>query len=278
MTPLSGTAGAAAAYLIVVRTLANWILFSVFVSVTIALASDSPEALRNAGHFKRLRALAEARLRRNPNDAEALYLRALARLAFGHPEQAQKDAEKAVALESKVSDYHRVLSEAAGTLAEHASVFKQIGLARNIKKEADRAVELDPRNTDALFILMVYYQEAPSIVGGDKAKAQSIAQDIAKIDPVQGFMAQVRLQNARKDPALLEQLYQKAAQAGPASYSAQAALGNLYVTQSKLDLAEKQAERLLALAPDRTGGYSLRAAVQARRSQWNEMDQTLALD
>ena len=177
--------------------------------------------------------------------------------------------------DSQVSEYHRVVSEAAGMQAEHASFFKQMSLARMIKKEADQAVALDPKNVDALLIEMGYYREAPAIVGGDKAKAEQIVRDINQIDPVRGALLRLEGRGRSSDDAKTGVLLEQLVAAHPASYLAQKSLGTWYLNHKRLDDAERVGRELLKIDPGRHNAYGLLAGVDARRGQWAGVDRWL---
>src|SRR4051794_19616563 len=92
-----------------------------------ALAADAkptsdPSALMDAGHYKRARGLVEQRYRANPNDAEANYLQARIKNAFGQPDEALKFAERALELNSSVGVYHGMLAQIYGDKARKAGL------------------------------------------------------------------------------------------------------------------------------------------------------------
>jgi len=97
--------------------------------------------------------------------------------------------KKAVELDENNSEYHLWLGRAYGQKAQRSSVFKKPSLAKKVKKEFEKAVELDPDNIDARFALMKYYLRAPGFMGGSKEKAREQAKEIEKRDPQQGRRA-----------------------------------------------------------------------------------------
>src|ERR1700676_2345698 len=111
-----------------------------------SLAAQTPEELIEAGHFKRARALVEAR---NPNDPETLYLMATLKEQWGDLDTAEKLAERAVAANPKDARYHYRLADILGSKAQRASVIHQIGLGRRFKKESDAALAIDPNHIGA---------------------------------------------------------------------------------------------------------------------------------
>jgi tetratricopeptide (TPR) repeat protein len=252
-------------------------LAMLFVPMQPLRAQPSAEALIEAGHWKRARAIVEPRYREQPNDALANFLMSQIRNAFGNHDAPLPLAEKAVALDGSVAKYHRQLAEALGVSAQHANVFQQVMLARRFKKEIDAALELDPKDAQAWRDLMEYYVLAPGIAGGDKAKAQAAAQRIGAIDQADGFFAKARLAGVSKAPQKVEELLRKAVEAEPANYRARTALADLYLAQDHAnpDGAEEQAREAVKLDPGRAAGYAELAQVYAARGQWAELDSTL---
>src|SRR5262245_3960705 len=147
----------------------------------IARADDSMRALIERGSWKKVRAIAEPRLAANPSDPEALWLMSQVKQAFGDVKAAMEYAEKAVALDGSNADYHLQLAEVVGQKAQKAGPIKGIGLGKKFRKEAETAIKLDPRQIDARFDMMMFYREAPGIIGGDNKKAKAQADEIFKL-------------------------------------------------------------------------------------------------
>ena len=72
------------------------------------------------------------------------------------------------------ADYHHWLAKAYGRIAENASWFTAVRLARKVRVSLERAVALDPHNVEALADLLKYYQQAPSFLGGNEEKVKAI--------------------------------------------------------------------------------------------------------
>ncbi|HLE36091.1 MAG TPA: tetratricopeptide repeat protein [Candidatus Acidoferrales bacterium] len=235
------------------------------------------ESLARDGHWKRLRAAVEPRLKANPNDAEANYYMAAVREAFNDLAGALPLAEKALQLDAKNSDYHYMVGAIQGQMAEKAGVFKAMGLVGRFKKEVQAAIDLDPNNIEALFAQMEFYLQAPGIVGGDKKKARANADRIFAINPSRGNLAYARVvlkENPRADVA---NYFVNAVQADPRSYGARVQLANFYASdrQKKYDLSEQEAREALKANPGRVGAYSLLAALFALQERWSDLDAIL---
>jgi tetratricopeptide (TPR) repeat protein len=239
-------------------------------------AEATPETLLRNGHWKRLRALVEPRVAANPKDAQALYLLSKVREAYEQWDAARDLAEKAAALEPTRADYRLQVGSIYGQTAERASVFKQFGLARRFKSDAEAAATLDPKNTDARWQLIEFHLRAPGIVGGDKKKVDTLLDEIARVDPCRAY--KVKATSVEKDPAAREALYLKAVEANGDDYEARLLLAIHYASDAvkKYDLAEKQARAAIKIDPDRVSAYGLVAALCAQQQRWPELDAVLA--
>jgi tetratricopeptide (TPR) repeat protein len=241
-------------------------------------AQSVPEKLIEAGHWKRARTIVEARIHDDPRDALANYLLSQIRNAFGDHESPLALAEKAVAAGGGVAKYHRQLAEVLGVKAQFSGLLQQLVLARRFKKEIDTTIALDARDIQALRDLMEFYLLAPSIAGGDKAKARATAEQIARIDPAEGFAAQVRLAAFSGDRGQIEGLLRKAVEAEPGNYRARIALANFYVSpgHANPEGASEQARQAVKIDPGRADAYAILAQTYARRGQWPDLDSILA--
>lgn len=239
----------------------------------------SPEALVDGNHWKRARAVLEPRVRTNPNDAQALYLLAQVKQAYGDLDGALTLAEKAAALDGRNAAYRYLVAELYGDKADKASVFSQFGLARRFKKDAEAAIALDPKQIDARWALMEFHIQAPGIIGGDKKTAYALAQEIARINPTRGFLAQARLLRMEKKLDSPEPFYLKAVEADPKHYGARTTLAGFYLSdaQKQYDLAEKHAREAQTLDPTRSGAYTLLAQIYVKLERWQDLDAILAL-
>lgn len=238
------------------------------------------QPLIDGGHWKRLHYLADTRVKANPNDAEATFLLAYAKLSFSDIDGAIGLARKAISIDGNDADYHFLLARAIGQKASKVSIFKAMGMASDFKKENGVALSLNPNHIEALLDLMGYYFDAPGIAGGDKKKAYEIAERIGKIDASRGFLAQADLagQEKGKDLGKIEALEQKAVEADPKSYQALMTLANFYASDQSKKYAEAEtlARQALKLDPGRQAAYGLLASVDGYRDQWQDMDAILS--
>jgi tetratricopeptide (TPR) repeat protein len=125
-------------------------------------------------------------LDRHPKDSGAHFWMGRCYYELRDYDNAVEQAVRAVDLAPDNSLFHQWLGRAYGGKADREHSFS---LARRVKKELEKAVELDSSNASARRDLQRFYMEAPWIVGGSNAKALRMADAVAAIDPVEGHLA-----------------------------------------------------------------------------------------
>lgn len=114
--------------------------------------------------------------------AEGLYRQAEAR----YREQGYKNAaallKDAISKAPDESRFHHLLGKCYGRMAETAGPLQAFSLARDTRREFEKAVELDGKNIEALKDLMEYYREAPGFLGGSRKKAVEIEKRISRLN------------------------------------------------------------------------------------------------
>lgn len=122
----------------------------------------------------------------HPENAQAHFY--LGRIAFREEDYdtAVEWFEKAAELEKRNSNFHLWLGRAYGYQAQPASLWRQLFLARKVKKQFEKAVALDADNVLARWDLMEYYLKAPRFLGGSWEKAKAEAREIQQRDAAEG--------------------------------------------------------------------------------------------
>lgn len=140
----------------------------------------------------------------NANDAEAHNL--LGRVYYQEEQwdDAIHEFETAVRLMPQNSEFHLWLGRADGKKASSIHSIRAYPLAKKVRREFERAAQLDPGNADALFALGEFYIAAPRIVGGDKKKAQSVARALELDDPAAADQLRGSLAEKDKNYTLAE--------------------------------------------------------------------------
>lgn len=144
-----------------------------------------------------------AALKSVPPSVEAQVLEGQCRFMQRDFKRAIELFEKAVAAQPKNSDYALWLGRAWGRRAESSNVFQAPGFARNARDAFEKAVQLNPRNVEAISDLFSYYTEAPGFLGGGDDKAAKLADTIKSVNPAEYeyFQAQLAMKRKQDDAA-----------------------------------------------------------------------------
>ena len=233
----------------------------------------TPVQLVESGHILRAKAALTPVVEAEPSNDKAAWLLSKSLFGLGDLDGALKYAERAVSLAGDNADYHAQLGAVLGRMAEKASIFKQLGLARRTRKELEAAVALDPRNLDGLMGVMLYYFSAPSFLGGDKAKAAEFAARIAAVDKARGWMARAALAREQKDAAAELDFSLRAVAEDPGNFDAQSELADYYLGRPEPDYSklEETGCKLLEIDPGRPDGWRVLAEVHVASYCWTEL-------
>jgi tetratricopeptide (TPR) repeat protein len=158
--------------------------------------------------------------------------------------------EKAVAADPSNSDYALWLGRAYGRRAETSNPFSAPGQASKAHRYFEKAVELDPKNLEAMNDLFEYYLEAPGFLGGGFDKAQALATRMAALNPAEGFWAQAKLSEKRKEYSAAEVDLRRAAAAAPRQIGKLIELARLLTRQGRYQEADKAIDAAEQIAPD----------------------------
>lgn len=194
------------------RVLSRALLF-VLVSVLFGSTLASSQTAKNlvvTGHVDEAIASLRQQIAHAPADAEAHNLLCRAYFELEDWDRAIGECERAVSINESDSYYHLWLGRAYGEKADRVSFLSAAGLAKKLRVEFERAVELDPKNWDARADLAEFYLEAPGIVGGGKDKSRAQADALASAQPAMSHYALGRLAEKDKDNALAEREYRAA--------------------------------------------------------------------
>jgi tetratricopeptide (TPR) repeat protein len=147
--------------------------------------------------------------------AEAYNLKCRVEYSIEHWDQAAEDCEQAVKLDRQNSDDHLWLARALGAKASRASFLIAFKLAKRVRSEMEEAVRLNPHNAEALADLGEYYYTAPSVVGGGMDKAEAVAAQMEKIDPVRAQYIRASIAERKKDYGTAEREYKQTISTAP---------------------------------------------------------------
>jgi Tfp pilus assembly protein PilF len=134
---------------------------------------------------------------------------------LGDTKKATEALEKAIAADSRSSEYYLWLGRAYGRRAETSSPFTAPGYASKARQNFEKSIELDPKNLEACSDLFEYYLEAPGFLGGGMDKAAKMAERIAALNETEGYWARAKIAEKRKEYSGAEQQLRRAIELAP---------------------------------------------------------------
>ena len=210
---------------------------------------EAQRALR-ARELDQARAAAKRQVEQTPRDAAANYCMGRVAEAQSRSGEAVDWFEKAVELDERNAEYHLWLGNALGEEAQKANKFRQPFLARRVKTEFERAVQLDSTSLDARHGLIQFYSVAPGIMGGSMEKAHAQAAAVGRLNAMRGHLEAAQLLEREKDVAGAEREYLAGVAAAPDSMFGYYALGSYYQRQKRWSDAFATYEKVLARKPN----------------------------
>jgi len=145
-----------------------------------------------------------------PSSAESHNLTCRVQLTLEHWDAAADECEQAVRWDGQNSNFHMWLGRALGEKADRASFLSAYSLAKRVRAEFEAAVQLNPRNAEALADLGEFYSEAPGIVGGGDDKAAGVAAQLDKVDAARARELRGRIAEEHKDYTAAERDFRQA--------------------------------------------------------------------
>jgi Tfp pilus assembly protein PilF len=217
------------------------------------------EALFQKGKFTEARAIFEDILKKDENNAEAHSDLGLVYLNRRNPEKdydkAVDETERAVELNSNNAGFQYNYGAALGMKAQNAGIFKKAILAPKIKSAFLRAVELNPKHTQARLGLAQYYLIAPSIMGGDEAEGWKQIDEVIKLDEFTGRTAKAGfLLNAKKNDEA-EKEFKTLASSKPSDWRVWHRFGYFCMRLDRYDNAVEHFKKYVDLRPDTADSY-----------------------
>lgn len=185
-----------------------------------------------------------------PKDAPVYELIGRNHYMQGQYKKATEILQKAVAADPANSDYELWLGRAFGRRAETASPFTAAPNANKARQHFEKAVQLNPRNMEALSDLFEYNLEAPGFMGGGLDKAVSVADRMASVDPIEGHWAQARLAERRKEFDTAEHHFQLAASMAPQQAGRLIDLARFLAKQGRYQESDQSFRKAEKIAPN----------------------------
>lgn len=167
------------------------------------------------------------------DDASVNFLIARDYFMLGDYKRSTEYLQKAIASRPDNAEYVDWLGRIYGRRAETSNPLLAPPLAVKARQAFERAVELDPKDSEALDDLFDYYLDAPGFLGGGYEKAREIARKLAVVDPPEGHSAEARLAQKRKEFRAAEAQLRQAMAADPHSVGHRIALAKFLAHQGR---------------------------------------------
>lgn len=169
---------------------------------------------------------------------------------LGDFKKATEVLEKAAALEPESSEIYLWLGRAYGRRAETSSMLTAPGFATKARQFFERAAQLNPNNLDAQSDLFEYYLEAPGFLGGGFDKASATAAQIARLNAAEGYLAQAKLAEKRKQFSSAEAHLRRAVDLAPKQIGRLIDLAHLLTKQGRYHDAELSLAKAEQIEPN----------------------------
>lgn len=202
-------------------------------------ADDNAPGLLASGHVDDAIAALKTKLQNSPDDAVAYNLLCRAYFSLGDWDRGISNCEKAVALDANNSQFHMWLGRIYGEKADRANFLSAAGLAGHVRDEFEKAVRLNPKNTEARTDLAEFYLEAPGIIGGGRDKAAQQADSLLALDPARAHWINARIAEKKHDFETAEKEYRSEIEVTHGSASAWLNLGLFYRHRQQWDEMER---------------------------------------
>ncbi len=141
------------------------------------------KALFDSAQFEPAKAIFSRLLQQHPKNAALHYYMGSCLYAQRHYETAQDHLEKAITLCDTCAQYHFMYGNLLFGLARDGNKLKMVGRVHKARAEMERVIALDANHLPARHMLVQFYLQAPGFLGGDKQKAQQLAEEMNRINP-----------------------------------------------------------------------------------------------
>lgn len=158
---------------------------------------------------------------------------------LGDFKRAVEAFEKAERLRPDDSRIKNWLGRSWGRRAETSNPFMAAGYASKARRYFEEAVQLNPRDHEAVNDLFSYYLEAPGFLGGGMDKAMALAERIRTNDPAEYHFALAQIAERRKQYDLAEGQLHKAIDLAPKPVGRIIDLAKFLARRGKLRDAEQ---------------------------------------
>lgn len=117
------------------------------------------------------------------------------------------------------ANYHFKYGGSLGMMALGMSKLRAVTYISDVKFHMEEAARLDPNHIEARWGLVELYLQLPGILGGGEDKSIIFANQLAKISPVDGYLANGHIAETNNRPKDAERYYMKAIEVGGSAHT-----------------------------------------------------------
>lgn len=209
------------------------------------------------------------------SSAAGLQLQGQSWFLLGEFKKATDAFDKALEQNGNNSELNAWAGRAYGRRAETGNPLVAPRYASKARQFFEKAVQLDPRNVEALSDLFEYYLQAPGFLGGGKDKAARTAGQIAALDKAEGHFANARMAEENKDYANTEKWLRSAMEAAPTQVGRVLDLAKFLAKRGRIEESEAEFAKAEKLAPNRPNVLFARATTYIEGKRNIETARTL---
>jgi tetratricopeptide (TPR) repeat protein len=186
----------------------------------------------------------------SPQYAESRYF--MGQVSFNKQDysKAEEYLKQAIESNGNVAKYHVAMKNVYLRLISNASMLKQATLASRLRSHMEEAVRLNPNDMNTSIMLVGFYKQAPSIMGGSNDKANTLATQMTKLSKADGHLAYALIFQMDKDFDKAEKNYKSSISIAPDSVKYYYSLAQFYQSQSMNDKALETFEMAMVKFPD----------------------------
>jgi tetratricopeptide (TPR) repeat protein len=184
------------------------------------------------------------------DDAASYFLRGQDHFMLGEFKKSVDALQKATAEDATNSEYMDWLGRAYGKRAETGNPLLAPSNASRARQAFEKAVQLDPKNSEALSDLFDYYLEAPGFLGGGFDKAAQVADQLATVDPAEGYFSKAQLAQKSRQYGVAEQHLRQAIALAPRQVGRWIDLAKFLAKEGHLQESDQAFAEAQKLAPD----------------------------
>lgn len=151
--------------------------------------------------------------------------------------------------DSNNSEYYLWLGRAYGRRAESGNPLTAPSYAGKARQNFEKAVQLDPKNGDALNDLFDYYLQAPGFLGGGLDKATALLPKIKDYDSAEFHFALAQIAEKRKEFGTAEQQFRRAADLAPRQVGRIIDLAKFLFRQGRVREADSLLKQAAIISP-----------------------------